>query len=254
MKFDLTRHPEDKAKEFLEKIKSEEDMNADQIKIILRAKSSADGKLSICERNAVAYNVSPFDFVEGDETTLNMIGCEIKSDKDTFDRLPKQLLNYTRTFQHVYLVLHKKEAPAWLPSEVGIIRVSTDGRIMEQIYASNVGLDELYEISSTFEWQTLMEANGFATKKMDRIKKVQSSMIELRRNLLFNRFFAKFDNEGSEHHFYPMSKKLKEAVLGFNAAAEFKKINADLDSAQERLDILKKMIRTGQESDAPIPG
>jgi hypothetical protein len=82
---------------------------------------------------------------------------------------------------------------------------------------------------------------------MDRIKKVQSSMIELRRNLLFNRFFAKFDNEGSEHHFYPMSKKLKEAVLGFNAMAEFKKINADLDSAQERLDILRKMIDSGQQ-------
>ena len=67
-----------------------------------------------------------------------LVGYEIKSDQDTFDRLAKQLHAYNRVFDRLYLVCgprHVAQALALLPPWWGILRASrgTDSAVELQI-------------------------------------------------------------------------------------------------------------------------
>ena len=80
--------------EFLKQIEKEKDLKADKITTILEEYIKNQGLLTIRERNYVGWNKAPFDLTAGQEKDLKLYGFEIKSDKDSYERLDHQLEEY----------------------------------------------------------------------------------------------------------------------------------------------------------------
>ena len=146
-----------KYKEKKEKIKKEKILKGDDITDILIKKLKAKNLLITTEKNIRGINENPFDVVAGDEKDLEIIGFEIKGDSDNFSRLKGQLDAYLFSFNQVYLVLHKKEKPEWLPSEVGVLRVFKNGDVIKE---ENSYYRDLLNVSTDYEWDTLFRENG----------------------------------------------------------------------------------------------
>ena len=116
-----------KYEERVKKAKKEKNLKgADIVDMLLKELKNNNFK-TIKEKNYQGVNDNPFDLVAGDEETLDLYGFEIKGDTDNFSRLKTQLQAYLFCFNEVYLVLHKKKIPEWLPEYVGVIRVFGNG-------------------------------------------------------------------------------------------------------------------------------
>lgn len=113
----------DKHEEIVGNIKKEKNLNGDQIRNILLEHLNKTKLKVTTEKNTRGINENPFDLIVGDEDKLELNGFEIKGDTDNFTRLKSQLRAYLYTFEHIFLVLHKKKKPEWLPDNVGVIRV-----------------------------------------------------------------------------------------------------------------------------------
>lgn len=74
-------------------------------------------------------------FVQNNKNEISeVIGIEIKSDKDSFRRLTKQLSDYYGICNRVYIAVEDKEVPKDMPSFVGVFRLNNN-KIEEERYA-----------------------------------------------------------------------------------------------------------------------
>lgn len=243
--FEFKRRDDLEHQSKMQRIKEEKDLDADEIKRIIKEKVG-DKFLITFERNPTGYNNSPFDVVIGEERTLNMAGLEIKSDKDDFTRLTAQLRSYYSIFNHVYIVLHKKKAPAWLPSEIGILRVFEDGSVVQEQHS---WMHDPLEISTNYEWDALFRENGLGVTSKQ-TKDTLRIVMEVRRNILFNRFFAESAgfNTKKFNKFWPFTEKQKAVIMGFDIPYHYKMLSKEVVGLEKKLVDLKKAIAFGQKT------
>lgn len=138
----------EKIKERIDNVSSEKDMDGREIQAILYGKFGKNGWLTKMERNIRSENEHPLDFVAGDPNKLVMYGFEVKGDRDTYKLLKEQINAYDETCHHIYLVIHKKEPPEWLPDGVGVIRVFENGDLHRERGAWG---RKKFDISSTYD-------------------------------------------------------------------------------------------------------
>jgi len=226
-------------------LKNESDLNGKQIRDILIKEISLTKLKFTQEKNVRGINENPFDLIVGEEEKLELYGFEIKGDTDTFNRLPNQLRAYFFTFEGIYLVLHKKEKPEWLPHQVGIIRVFENGEIFKEHISY---IEDPFNISTDYEWDSLFKSNdlGINSKK---IRDVLKLLGEIRKNILFNRFFAV--TEGYNTHrfskFYPLTEKQKTLLIGFDIPYHYSLLLKDTSALEKKFDLLKRLCSIGQK-------
>ena len=220
-------------------VKSEKNLLGDDIRNIMISKFS-DPYITTIERSVGGNQISPFDLIIGHTRDIELAGLEIKGDTDTFDRLKTQLDAYTFAFSEVYLVLHKKESPKWLPRFCGVIRVFENKKsfIEKQAY-----IDDVLDISTTYEWDTIMYMNGIKGPA-DNIRKIYRSIGDIRKNILFNRFFATYSGFGEKKYskYYPMQEYQKQVLMGFNIPFQTKILKRDIKDIEKRLNLLKEAL------------
>ncbi len=240
-------HGDDKEK-VMNKIKKEKKMDAKQLVIILENYLKEQGFLTIREKNYVGYNEAPFDLTAGCETSLKMWGFEIKSDKDTFERLQRQLQHYSFVCQEIYIVLHKKEIPKWLPDWVGVIRITDKGEIYEESHAYN---KEPFEISTGYAWDIIAKENGIAGNK-DKLQEIFNELIAIRKNILFNHYFAiQYDsttNNSLFKRFFPITDKQKRFIMGLNIEYQMKELKLELKRLEKRFNTIKQLMNIDNQS------
>ncbi len=221
-------------KGFLEQIKKEKELKADKITTILEEYIKNQGLLTIRERNYVGWNKAPFDLTAGQEKDLKLYGFEIKSDKDTYERLDHQLEEYAWICEDVYIVLHKKAAPKWLPSWCGVIRISESGEIYQESHSFT---REPFTISTGYEWDLLSSKNGLGAIK-EKLEDQFKELIKIRKNLLFNRYFAALDHD----KFYPLTDKQKKMIIGFDADFQIKRMRKELRGFERSIENFKSLL------------
>lgn len=82
-----------------------------------------------------------------------LVGYEIKSDSDSYARLPNQVKHYNKAFDFNYLVIgakHKKSAPKHIPDFWGIICVSEDGDSIEVV--RDAGVNKFVKLQRQLEF------------------------------------------------------------------------------------------------------
>jgi len=212
--------------EFIKKCKKEEDLVGLEIRLILEDFVKGQGYLTKAERNAVAYNTHPFDLVAGksDDNSIELIGFEIKGDSDNYSKLGFQLNNYVRFCDEVYIVLHKKKAPDWLPDNVGVLRVSEKGKILQEKTAMTWRNRFFPEISTNFEWNALKKTHGIQERS-----EAISTLLELApmiwKRVLFNRFFGIVDGEKKVFvKYYPFSENELTLIAKINLDYQFEEL------------------------------
>lgn len=222
-------------------LKAENNLTGEEIRQRLITKVREAGMVWKAERNVRGVNEHPFDLAVGNEDTREMCGIEIKGDTDNFSRLRVQAEAYLFAFSEVYLAVHKKPEPDWLPHTVGILYVTEDGTVY-LIRPCSVFRRPL-DISTEFEWDAILRANGLGTGHK-RIRSTLNVVWEVRNNILFNRFFAKMDPDerGKFEKFYPLSENQIETVMGLDVDHFRKVIEADLTGLEKRFKALKRLV------------
>lgn len=227
----------------IEKAKTEKDMNEDEIRNILTEKLKGSFVLN-SEKNLTGYNENPFDLVAGNEKTLDIVGIEIKSDRDSYGRLKSQLNAYLFAFPVVFIAIHKKKKPEWLPDGIGFLRVFRDGSV---IMEHDSYMKEEFDISTGFEWDALFKANnlGSTSKKTKALLNILASV---RKNIIFNRFFAiqrSYDSKDFER-FYPFTEEEKTILMGLDIPYHIQKATRDILELERRLAMLKNLLSFGK--------
>lgn len=234
---------EEEYKKRLLKLKREKKMTGDDIKRTL-LKFIGNRFLTVTERNHIGQNVNPFDLVVGEERSLRMIGFEIKGDTDNFTRLNQQLKAYTHVLEDIYIVLHKKKSPEWLPRHIGIIRVFGNGDVFEE---KSCYTESYLDVGTHYEWDALFRRNGLSitsTKTRETLKII----FDVRRNILFNRFFAihKGYNTKEFVRWYPFTEQQKSIIVGFDVPHHYKMLEKEVGHLEKRFEFLKKVLMVGQ--------
>jgi len=212
------KNREKKQEQFIKRCKKEKDMDEDEIIEILQNTYKEADYLIRRERDATTTHYHPFDLICGKikqfeiEDQIEILGFEIKSDKDSFTRLGEQIKQYMAYCDRVYLVIHKKEYPKWLPNNVGVLRVSKKGEILEERYpSSNQWYDE---VSGPSELKILMEEQGLGCK-VQNLQKIFEITPKIWKKILFNRFFGKVDWQSQKFtKFFPFDKEELEFIIG----------------------------------------
>ena len=225
-----------------QKAKLEEDMTGEAIRFALKEKLA--NFLLAQERNYSGTNTNPFDLIVGEKEGIDMAGFEIKGDTDNFLRLSNQLHAYSFTFDKIYLVLHKKAAPEWLPEYVEVIRILKSG----DVYIDKIGMHrDPFDISTEYEWDTILKMNGIAIKK-NRVTGIMNLLLDVRKNILHNRFFA--ESSGFNTHkfnkFMPLTEEQIAIIAGFDIKEHYKGLEKDLTLLEKRMDLLKKLMGVGK--------
>jgi len=238
----------DERDKVMSKIKKEKIMDAKQLVGILEDYLKKQGFLTIREKNYVGYNEAPFDLTAGCEASLKMWGFEIKSDKDTFERLQRQLQHYSFVCQEIYIVIHKKEIPKWLPDWVGVIRITEKGDIYEESNAYN---KEPFEISTGYAWNVIAQENGIAGSK-DKLQEIFNELLSIRKNILFNHYFAiQYDsstNNSLFKRFFPLSDKQKRFIIGLNIEYQMKELKLELRRLEKRFNMIKQLMNIDSQT------
>lgn len=227
--------------DFYTEVAEDPKLTGEQIRGILIQHARSNNLLCRQERNIRGVNENPFDLVFGDEASLEMCAIEIKGDTDNFSRLSKQIEHYLYGFNNVYVAFHKKEAPDWLPSSVGILRVAAAGTVaVEMASYPRSPLD----ISTEYEWDQLFKANGLGTTHV-KTREILNLLRDVRQNIVFNRFFAvpKPNGEKGFSKFYPLSDKQKSILMSYNIDYHFGNIKRDLSGLEKRLTLLKGLCK-----------
>lgn len=242
LELDFDYPSREEEKEIMKKIKKEKDMNARQLVTILEKYLKEQGFLTVKEKNYVGYNEAPFDLTVGDEHSLKLYGFEIKSDKDTFERLQRQLQHYSFICEEVWIVLHKKEIPKWLPDWVGVIRITEKGKIYRQQYAFS---KDPFEISTGYAWDVIARENGVAGSKT-KLQTMFNEIISIRKNILFNHYFAiQYDsstNKSIFKRFYPLNDRQKRFICGLNVEYQMKELQKELKTLEKRFTMIKQLM------------
>lgn len=228
-------------------LQKEKDLNGEDIKGILRKIFEVNGLLVKTERTLGGGRYKPFDMAVGNKETYEVTGLEIKGDTDTFTRLPDQIIEYNTAFDDVYLVLHKKEIPKWMPSTIGIIRVFEDGNaLIEHPNTSHT----YFDIGSTYDWETILNMNNISLSGKKAIEMMQ--MLEkVRKNLLFNRMFAVYDGFGSYRYeqFYPLANEQKKLVMRMDIQGEMKVLLKEFKELEKRMELIKSALALSRGED-----
>jgi len=232
-------YKDEEREEVLKKVKKDKNLTGDDIRGILVKYYESKGYLINSERNHTSSNENPFDLIVGKEKSYEMIGFEIKGDTDTFDRLAKQLQAYSFVFESVYLVLHKKKEPEWLPEYVGVIRVLENGEFFITKYTYK---RDLYDIGSDYEWDSLLNSNGLG-KISSKCKQSLKTLESIRANVLFNRFFGTLTVRQNAHtfdKFYPLSEQQKMVIIGFDVPFQMVLIAKEIKLVETKIGLIKK--------------
>jgi len=244
--FEYINHHGEEGEKIMNEIEKEEDMKAKDIVIILEKYLKDRGFLTIKERNYVGYNEAPFDLTAGDESSLKLYGFEIKSDRDTFERLQRQLQHYSFICQEVWLVLHKKQIPKWLPSWVGVIRVTEKGQIYQE---QSSYFKEPFEISTGYAWDKIAHENGIAGSKKE-LQKMFDKIISIRKNILFNQYFAiqynNTTNNSEFKKFFPLDDEQKRFICGLNVKYQMKELNKDFKKIEKKFEMVKQLMNISE--------
>lgn len=116
-----------------------------------------------------------------------LVGLEIKSDVDTYERLKRQVRDYNKYCDRNYIVVgtsHEKHAAEHIPKEWGILIVSVDGRqivITEQREAiDNPKMKRECQITMLWrpELQRLLDQNHLPKYKQKSKRFVQQKLLE----------------------------------------------------------------------------
>lgn len=117
-----------------------------------------------------------------------LIGIEIKSDRDQLNRLRDQLIDYIRLFDKIYIALESKNVPEFIPPYIGIIRCNEKVHIereAQRIYFKpELGNPITYSAISN----TIKESGGIQSRS----KEVMISLEHyenIKRKLLYNAIF-----------------------------------------------------------------
>lgn len=238
----------DEKDKVMKKIKKDKVMDAKQLVSILENYLKKQGFLTIREKNYVGYNEAPFDLTVGDENSLKIFGFEIKSDKDTFERLQRQLQHYSFICEEVWIVIHKKEVPKWLPNWVGVIRITEKGKIYQESSASK---KEPFEISTGYAWDVIAKENGIAGSK-NKLQEIFNELISIRKNILFNHYFAiQYDsstNNSTFKKFFPLNDRQKRFICGLNIEYQMEGLKKEFKTLEKRFTMIKQLMNIDTQS------
>lgn len=136
-----------------------------------------------------------------------LIGIEIKSDKDQIKRIKEQLVHYIRIFDKIYIALENKNVPDFVPLFIGIIRCNDDVSVERQAEKIYLGADFGYTINFEAIKNTIKESNGIKSRSQE-LMAYLICLENVKRKLLYNSIF--YENS------IPFSKKEKKAVSFIN--------------------------------------
>jgi len=229
----------------IKRLKKEKKMLGDDITNILDEHLKKQGYLTIRERNYKAINNAPFDLVAGDEKDYRMVGFEIKGDTDNFSRLKNQINEYVYAFDGMYLVLHKKKIPEWMPNFIGVLRVFENGDIYVE---QNSYIWDFLDIGSNYDWTSILKSNNLG-KSAEKTKETLNIIKDIRKNIIFNRFFAIQDgfNTNKYKKFYPLNEKQKSIIISFDVPYQMKLLKSDITECEKRLKLIKEIVSLGQK-------
>ena len=120
-------------------------------------------------------------------TTSQIIGLEIKSDADTYERLKRQIRDYNKFCDANYIVIgksHEKHVEEHIPGHWGILCVKVDGRefIIEEMRPAMQNPKMKRELQITLVWrpelQHLLEINHLPGYKQKSKRFVQQKLLE----------------------------------------------------------------------------
>lgn len=120
-------------------------------------------------------------------TASQIIGLEIKSDADTYERLKRQVRDYNRYCDANYIVIgksHEKHVEEHIPKEWGILTVNVMGRdfVIEEMRPAMPNPKMKRELQITLVWrpelQHLLEINHLPKYKQKSKRFVQQKLLE----------------------------------------------------------------------------
>ncbi|EHI59841.1 MAG: sce7726 family protein [Hungatella hathewayi] len=120
-------------------------------------------------------------------TASQIIGLEIKSDADTYERLKRQVRDYNRYCDANYIVIgksHEKHVEEHIPKEWGILTVRVMGRdfVIEEMRPAMPNPKMKRELQITLVWrpelQHLLEINHLPKYKQKSKRFVQQKLLE----------------------------------------------------------------------------
>lgn len=120
-------------------------------------------------------------------TASQIIGLEIKSDADTYERLKRQVRDYNRYCDSNYIVIgksHEKHVVEHIPKEWGILTVNVMGRdiVIEEMRPAMPNPKMKRELQITLVWrpelQHLLEINHLPKYKQKSKRFVQQKLLE----------------------------------------------------------------------------
>lgn len=120
-------------------------------------------------------------------TDESIIGIEIKSDRDTYDRLKKQVRNYNKYCDYNYIAIgktHEKHVEKHVPKEWGIfvVAMEEDGILVSEKRVAMMNPKMKKDAQVTMLWrpelQHILERNHLPKYKQKSKKFVQQKLIE----------------------------------------------------------------------------
>lgn len=235
-----SEHKEEYQKK-LENVKSEKDLKGEDIKGILFTHFKDMQLLLKTERSEGGRYCNPFDFIVGCERTLDLVGIEIKGDTDNYSRLSEQLHAYSWSFDEVYLIVHKKKIVEWLPDWLGILRVFEDGSIYQEHHGY---ITDPLQVSTHFDWDGLFKENNLGVSP-GHLKGTLKIIEDVRKNILFNRFFAVQKEWGSKEFskFYPFTDEQKQTMMGFDVPNQLKVLKREVNQLEKRFHMIRNITK-----------
>ncbi len=246
-----------KAKEdFLKRIKKEKVMDENEIKEIIIDYYKKEGYYINTEKNPHSWEGHPYDVIAGkinkygEEEEIEIIGFEVKSDKDSFKRLREQLRSYNKYCDNVYVVVHKKNIPERLIMDgVGVIRVSETGEFfIEKLSYTKI---EFSEVGSKSEIGILLKEQGLGDR-YSTIQEIFKMTPKIWKKILFNRFFGVYDFEERKCiRFFPFTKKETEFIMKSQFDWQLKQLKKKTKELRTMIELLEDIAREFPDDKIP---
>ena len=103
------------------------------------------------------------------------------------------------------------------------------------------------EIGSNYDWESVLKSNNLG-KCSSKVKETLDIIKSIRRNIMFNRFFAIQDGYNTYKYskFYPLSEKEKSVIIGFDVPYHMKLLKKDILECEKKLENIKEIVSLGQ--------
>jgi hypothetical protein len=136
-----------------------------------------------------------------------IIGIEIKSDKDQIIRLKDQLVRYFRLFDKVYIALENRSVPEFVPTYIGIIRCNNKVSIEREAEILYIKPTLGNAINFQAIRNTIKDSGGLKTRSKELFAYI-STFEDVKRKLLYNSIFSE--------NILPFSNKEKKVITFIN--------------------------------------